>query len=156
VPAPALLSLLFLAQAHPVRGPEQFFVGRTTSTGTATILMRGSHIVRDRGRGRIERGNVLILEQVVEEQGQPPRRRTWRLVRTADNRITGAISDATGPVTGNVRGNVIHLSYRSMEGTSVEQWIALDPGRRTARNRMVYSRMGVTVATVETVIRRLD
>ena len=154
MPAPALLSFLLLAQAS--QGPEQFFVGRTTSTGTATILMRGSHAVRDRGRGRIERGNVLIMEQVIEEQGRPARSRTWRLVRTADNRITGSISDASGPVTGSARGNVIHLSYQSMEGITVEQWIALDPGRRTARNRMVYSRMGVQVATVETVIRKLD
>ena len=156
MPAPALLSVLLLAQAPAAQSPEQFFVGRTTSTGTATILMRGSHAVRDHGRGRIERGNVLILDQTVQEQGQPPRRRTWRLVRRADNRITGAISDATGPVTGYVRGNVIHLNYQSMGGTTVEQSIALDPGRRTARNRMVYSRMGLTVATVETVIRRLD
>ena len=58
-------------------------------------------------------------------------------------------------MTGDVRGNVIHLSYQS-EGPAVEQWITLDPGRRTARNRMVYSRMGMTVATVDTVIRRVD
>lgn len=118
-------------------------------------MMRGSHAVRDHGRGRMERGNVLVLEQTVEEQGSTPRRRTWRLVRTG-NRITGSISDATGPVTGFVRGNLIHLSYQSMEGTTVEQWIVLDAQRRTARNRMVYSRMGFTVATVETLIRRVD
>lgn len=154
MPAPALLSFLLLVQAS--QGPEHFFVGRTTSTGTATILMQGSHAVRDRGHGRIERGNVLVLEQVVEEQGRPPRARTWRLIRSADNRVTGTITGVQGPVTGDVRGNVIHLSYQSSEGPAVEQWITVDPGRRTARNRMVYSRMGVQVATVDTVIRKLD
>jgi hypothetical protein len=59
-------------------------------------------------------------------------------------------------VTGEVRGNLIHLNYQSSEGPAVEQWIMVDPGRRTARNRMVYSRMGMTVATVDTVIRKLD
>ncbi|HTU12734.1 MAG TPA: DUF3833 family protein [Allosphingosinicella sp.] len=151
----ALLGLLLVTQAAG-QGPEHFFVGRTESTGTARIFMSGSHGVRDRSRGRIERGNTLILDQVVEEEGKPARTRTWRLVRAADNRITGSISDARGPVTGSVRGNVIHLSYQSAEGPSVEQWITLDPGRRTARNRMVFRRMGVTLATLESTIRRLD
>ena len=152
----ALFSFLLLVQAPAAQGPEHFFVGRTVSTGTATILMNGSRTVRDRGRGRIERGNILIIEQIVEEEGRPPRARTWRLVRRADNSITGTITGVLGPVTGYARGNVIHLNYQSSEGPSVAQWITLDPGRRTARNRMVYSRMGMTVATVDTVIRKLD
>ena len=118
--------------------------------------MQGSRTVRDHGRGRMERGNVLVLEQVVEEEGKPPRNRTWRLRRTPDNRITGTITDVRGPVTGSVSGNVIHLRYQSVDGPSVEQWIALAPGGRVARNHMVYSRMGVTVATVDTVVRRVD
>lgn len=156
MPVPALLSLLLLVQAPASQGIEQFFVGRTTSTGTANIIMQGNRTVRDQGRGRIERGNILVLEQVVEEEGQAPRRRTWRLLRTADNRITGTITGARGPVTGEVRGNVIHLNYQSVDGPAVEQWIALAPDRRTARNRMVFTRMGMTVATVDTVIRRVD
>ena len=156
MPAPAILSFLLLVQGATAQGPEHFFVGRTVSTGTATILMNGTHAVRDRGQGRIERGNVLVLEQVVEEEGKPPRARTWRLVRRADNRVTGTITGVQGPVTGDVRGNVIHLSYQSSEGPAVEQWITVDPGRRTARNRMVYRRMGVQVATVDTLIRKLD
>ena len=156
MPAQALLFLLLLIQSPGAQGPEHFFVGRTVSTGTATILMNGSHAVRDHGRGRIERGNVLVLEQVVEEEGRPPRARTWRLVRRPDNRVTGTITGVRGPVTGDVRGNVIHLSYQSREGPAVEQWITVDPGRRTARNRMVYTRMGMPVATVDTVIRKVD
>ena len=156
MPEPALLSFLLLVQASAAHSPERFFVGRTVSSGTASIVMNGSHTVRDRGHGRIERGNTLILEQVVEEEGKPPRARTWRLTRGADNRVTGTITGVQGPVTGDVRGNVIHLSYRSSEGPAVEQWITVDPGRRTARNRMVYTRMGMVVATVDTVIRKVD
>jgi hypothetical protein len=59
-------------------------------------------------------------------------------------------------VTGEVRGNVIHLRYQSMEGPGVEQWITIDPGRRTAQNRMVFRRLGLTLATVESVVRRVD
>lgn len=151
---PALLGLL--AQAAAAQGPEQFFVGRTESMGTVSVVMSGRHAVRDRSRGRVERGNILILEQHVEEQGKPARSRTWRLVRTADNRIAGTISDARGPVTGEVSGNVIHLRYQSIEGPAVEQWITLDPGRRTAQNRMVFRRFGMTLATVTSVIRKMD
>lgn len=151
----SLLGFL-LVQASAAQGPEHFFVGRTESTGTVSVIMSGRHAVRDRSRGRIERGNVLVMDSYVEEQGKPPRSRTWRLTRTADNRITGTISDARGPVTGEVRGNVIHLRYQSAEGPSVEQWITLDPGRRTAHNRMVFKRFGVTLATVVSVIRRVD
>ena len=154
--APALLGLLLVVQPSATRGPEQFFVGRTASTGTASVFMSGSHTVRDRSRGRIEQGNVLILEQDVEEEGKPARHRTWRLVRGAGNRITGSISDARGPVTGDVSGNVIHLRYQSSEGPGVEQWITLQPGGRTAHNRMVFRRLGVTVATVNSVIWRVD
>jgi hypothetical protein len=154
--ASALLGLVLLAQAPAAPGPEHFFVGRTESAGTVSVMLSGRHAVRDRSRGRIERGNVLILDQVVEEQGKPARTRTWRLARTAGNRITGTISDARGPVTGEVRGNLLHLRYRSAEGPNVEQWITLNAGGRTARNRMVFTRFGMTVATMESVIRRVD
>ena len=157
MPGPALLSLLFLVQAPAAaQGPEHFFVGRTESTGSVSIALSGRHTVRDRSSGRIERGNVLVINQVVEEQGKPARSRTWSLARTADNRIVGTISDARGPVTGDVSGNVIHLRYQSAEGPSVEQWIALAPGGRFAQNRMVFRRFGVTLATVDSVIRRVD
>lgn len=156
MPGPALLSLLLLVQAPVAQGPEYFFVGRTESTGSVSIALSGRHAVRDRSTGRIAPGNVLVLNQVVEEQGKPARSRIWSLARTADNRIVGTISDARGPVTGEVRGNVIHLRYQSMEGPGVEQWITIDPGRRTAQNRMVFRRLGLTLATVESVVRRVD
>ena len=158
---PALLALLLLAAAPPAgppadRGPEHFFAGRTEGVGTVHVMLTGRHGVRDRSRGRIERGNVLIIDQVVEEEGKPARARSWRLVRDAGNRISGSISDARGPVTGEVAGNVLHLRYRMAEGPSVEQSIILHPGGRTATNRMTFRRFGLRVATMESVIRRVD
>ena len=148
-----VLGLLFLVQA-PGAGLEQFFVGRTQGAGTVQVVMSGRHNVGDRGRGWLERG-TLVLQQVVEEQGRPARNRTWRLTR-AGNRITGSISDARGPVEGEVNGNVVHLRYRSAEGPSVEQWIIFHPAGRTARNRMIFRRFGLEVARLEGTIQRLD
>ena len=103
----------------------------------------------------MERG-VLVIDQVVEEEGKPARRRSWRLVRSGRNRITGTISDARGEVAGEVAANVITLRYRLVEGPSVEQRITIHPNGRTASNRMTFRRFGLKVATVETQIRKVD
>jgi Protein of unknown function (DUF3833) len=157
VPISALLALLLLAQAAPPGfAPEQFFVGRTEGQYVVQVMLSGRHAVRDHGRGHIERGGAVVLEQIVEEEGKPARRRSWRLMRAGPNRFTGTISDASGPVTGELTGNVLHLRYRSAEGPSVEQWITLHPGGRTAHNRMVFRRFGLSVATLEGTIRRVE
>lgn len=104
----------------------------------------------------MDRSNALVIEQVVEEEGKLARRRSWRLVRSGANGITGTLSDADGPVTGDVAGNVLHLSYRSNEGPWVEQWITLNANGRTAHNRMTFRRFGLGVATLEETIRRAE
>lgn len=134
---------------------ERFFVGRTEGSGTVHVIMSGRHAVRDRATGRMQ-GNVLVLDQVVQEEGKPARRRVWRLTRGAGNAVSGTISDARGPVTGQVSGNALTLRYRLAEGPSVVQTITLQPGGRSARNRMSFRSWGVNVATVETTIRRVD
>lgn len=149
----ALLGLLLFAQA-PDAGMEHFFVGRTQGASTARVVLSGSHRVTDRGRGWME-GRTLVLEQVVQEEGKPARTRTWRLTR-AGNTINGTISDARGPVTGEIEGNVVHLRYTSAEGPAVEQWIAFHPNGRTAANRMVFRRFGMQVATLQGFIQRVD
>jgi hypothetical protein len=153
--APIIASLL-LAAAPPT-APEHFFVGRTEGAGTVQMIMAGSHKVRDRSRGHLDRSGALILEQIVEEEGKPARRRSWRLARAGGNRIAGTISDAIGPVTGEIKGNVLHLKYRAKEANAaVEQWITLHPDGRTASNRMVFRKFGFRAATLESTIRKLD
>ena len=149
---PAFVSLLLLQAISP----EQFFVGRTEGTGTVRVILSGSHNVRSHNRGRMERGGAIVIDQVVEEEGAAARRRTWRLVRTSGGGLTGTLTDADGPVTGEVAGNVLHLRYRSNEGPAIEQWITLHPGGRSAGNRMTFRRFGFGVATLEEVIRRVD
>ena len=149
----ALLGFLLLGQASSVT-PEQFFIGRTEGTGTVHVMLSGRHGVRDRSRGRMERG-TLVLDQVVEEEGKPARNRQWRLSRSGANGITGTISDARGPVTGEVQGNRLHVTYRTREGYAVDQWITFNSDGRTASNQMTFRRMGVRVATLQETIRRV-
>jgi hypothetical protein len=153
LPIAATLAALLLLQAA---GPEQFFVGRTEGEGRVSVILSGSHTVRAHSRGWMDRGGALLIDQIVEEEGKPARRRHWRLVRSGPNAITGTLSDASGPVTGDVAGNVLHLTYRSDEGPYVEQWITLHPNGRTAHNRMTFRRFGLGVATLEETIRRVE
>jgi Protein of unknown function (DUF3833) len=148
--------LLIAAAPSPAPGPEAFFVGRTEGAGSVQVVLSGRHLVRDHGRGHMDRGGALVLDQVVEEEGKPARTRSWRLVRIGADRFAGTISDARGAVTGEVAGNVLHLRYRSVEGPSVEQWVTIHANGRSAHNRMVFRRFGFTVATLEGEIRRLD
>lgn len=149
--------LLLAAAAPPAAGPETFFVGRTEGAGTVQVIMAGTHKVRDVSRGRLDKSGALILEQMVYEEGKPARRRSWRLARSGPNRIAGTISDAIGPVTGEIRGNVLHLNYQAREASAqVEQWITLNPGGRTASNRMIFRKFGFKAATLNSTIRKLD
>ena len=148
-----IAALLAAAPASPL---ERFFVGATAGSGQVDVILSGRHAVRDHARGRIDPDGALILDQVVEEEGKPARRRLWRLARAGGNRITGTISDVRGAVAGELAGNSLHLRYRLKEGPSVEQWITLQPGGRTARNRMTFHRFGLKVATVETEVRKVD
>lgn len=161
IPLAAAAAAATAAAAPPAAPPagsalERFFVGRTEGAGTVTILVSGKHKVRDRAVGRIDKAGALLLDQVVEEEGKAPRRRAWRLVRAGGSRIGGTISDAKGPVAGELAGNVLHLRYKLQEGPSVEQWITLQPGARAATNRMTFHRFGLKVATVESVIRKVE
>lgn len=152
----SLLAAALGSGADSVSPLERFFVGTTEGSGTVQMIASGRHAVHDRSLGRRDASGALLLEQTVEEEGKPARRRSWRLVRARDNSITGTINDVRGAVTGELTDNTLHLRYRMKDGPSVKQWITLQPGGRTARNRMTYHRFGLKVATVETLIRRVE
>jgi len=154
----ASLGFLLLAMQSAPQGSalEQFFIGRTEGSGTVQMIMSGRHGVRDRSTGRRDRSGALIIDQVVEEEGKPARRRAWRLVRSGATGVTGTISDARGPVTGELSGNVLRIRYVLTEGPSVEHTITLQPGGRTAISRMTFRRFGLRVATVDVTSRKLD
>jgi hypothetical protein len=152
-----LSALLLLAAAPASTAPEQFFLGRTEGAGTVQMTIGGSRKVRDVSRGRLDKSGALILEQMVYEEGKPARRRSWRLVRSGPSRVSGTISDAIGPVTGDITGSVLHLKYQAREASAqVEQWITLHPGGRSASNRMVFKKFGFKAATLNSTIRKLD
>lgn len=144
------------AAATPAFLPERFFVGRTEGAGTLKVVLKGAQAVRVHGSGRIE-GDTLVLDQVVERPEEKPERRQWRIKKLVSGGYTGTLSDAKGPIQGDVSGNRLHLKYRLAKGNvDVEQWVYLQPGGRVAQNRLVLRRFGLHVGSMDEVIRRVD
>ena len=139
----------------PVFDPAAFFNGRTEGHGTLSVVLRGRRPTLVRGNGRRTPDGGIVLDQVVTQGDGRPERRTWHLREVASGRWTGTLSDASGPVTGVVTGNRLHLSFAMKGGLKAEQWLYLDRGGQVAENVMVIRKFGVPVARlVETITRR--
>lgn len=154
---PAVLAFL-AAEPGPSQSaldPLKFFEGRTESEGTIKIMMRKPHRMRSVGHGRIEADGSLSLVQKVEEEGEPPHERRWRIRQTAPGRFSGTMSQASGPVTIEEIGGRYRFRFKMKGGMNVEQWLTPQPGGTSARNTLSVKKLGVTVASGDGMIRRL-
>ncbi len=147
------LALFFQPQLNAL---ERFFMGRTEGRGTARIFLSGTDPIRSVGNGRILADGTLVLDHVVYQEGEPERRRTWRMRRVATGRYTGSITDGRGPVTGEIHGNRFHVTYRTRDGYSVDQWVTFNGDGRTATSRITFTRLGINVATVQETITKVN
>jgi hypothetical protein len=144
------------AAPAPVFDPLTFFAGRTEGTATLKIVLRAARAVRVQGSGRVEPDGVLVLDQIVEQEGKPATRRQWRIHRTGPGVYAGTLSDAVGPIAGEVSGNRLHLSFTMKGGLATDQWLTLAPDGRSAANLLTARKFGVTVARLDETIRKLD
>ena len=145
-----------LAADSPVFNAERFFTGRTQGSGSLKIIMRGPEAIRVEGNGWVEKDGTLVLDQLVRRGTRPVEKRQWRFRAVGPGRYAGTLSDAAGPVQGQVQGNRLHLSYAMKDGAHAEQWIYLQPDGRTALNRMAIRKFGMTVAHLNETIRKVD
>lgn len=141
-----------LARAQPVFVPAAFFAGRTEGHARLKVILSAPRPVAVVGDGHIERDGTLVLDQVVRQAGKPPKRREWHIRETAPGRYVGTLTDASGPVRGTVTGNCLHLRYPMKGGLEAEQWLYLQPGGKTALNRMAITKLGIPVARLEETI----
>ncbi|MBA2918455.1 DUF3833 family protein [Sphingomonas sp. MAH-20] len=145
-----------LARPQPVFGVAAFFAGRTHGDATLKIIFKHPEPVRVEGFGRSGPDGTLVLDQEVRRGTRAPEKRQWRFRPLGGNRFAGTLTDATGPVAGEVQGNMLHLRYPMKDGVTAEQWIYLQPGGRTALNRMRLTKLGITVGRLDETIRKLD
>ncbi len=132
-----------------------FFDGRTEGTGMLHVVMSGSKPVRVHGRGHLA-GSTLILDQIVDRVGKPPKHREWHMREGSSDHYTGTLTDARGPISGEAVGNRLHLKFRSKGGFDVQQWLTLAADGRSAHNIMVVRKFGLKVAVLDETIRRLS
>ena len=112
--------------------------------------------MRVHGHGRTLADGSLLLDQVVETEGEAPRTRSWRIHRVGAEGYAGTLSDATGPVRGETIGDRLRLSFRSKGGVAITQWLTLAPDGRSAQNRLTARKLGLPVARLDETIRKVE
>ena len=159
---PLLLAAFAPAPPPPGAGATEafdairFFNGRTEGQGVLKVMLRPPTPIRVRSRGRIEPDGTLSVRQTVSQGGKPARTREWRVRELSPGRYAGTLSDASGPVVGEAVGNRLHLRFRMKGGLDAEQWLTLAPSGLSANNVMRVRKFGLTVASLDETIRKLD
>ena len=136
--------------------PIAFFAGHTEGRGTLAIILRHRQPTLVEGHGFVGTNDTIVLNQDVRRGSGAVSHRQWRLRRVAPRRYAGTLSDAIGPVKGSVAGNCLHLSFRMKGGLEAQQWLYLQSGGQTARNRMLVKKLGLTVASLDETIVRMS
>lgn len=139
----------------PAFDPVAFFTGSTQGLGQLKKVFSSAHRTVSHGHGAVRADGVLVLDQRVEEQGEPVRMRQWLLHQTTPGHFSGSLSDASGPVSATVAGNRLMIRYTMRGGMRVDQLLTLAAGGQSANNVMKISKFGMTVATLTETIRRL-
>lgn len=100
-------------------------------------------------------GDGLILDQTIREANKPPSLRRWTIRRVAQDRYTGTLTDAVGPVTAEIAGPRAEIRYMMRHGLIVQQQLAQQRDGTTVLNRLVVRKFGARVATLNETIRRV-
>ena len=135
--------------------PIAFFSGRSQGEGELDKLLGRSVRVSVASVGRTQ-GGTLVVDQTIREGGKPPRLRRWTIRPVGPNRYSGSLTDATGPVQVTVSGPRAYIRYEMNNGLQVEQQLALQASGTTLLNRLHVKKFGITIATLEEMIRKLD
>jgi hypothetical protein len=156
----AALVGFILASAAPAAPPPAldmtaFFTGRShADNGLKVAFKRSVRLVVDSIGGKGDRGDFVLIDKV-QEGDKPTRERKWIMRPTGPNRYTGTLSDAVGPVEISVTGDRAAIRYEMKGGLKVDQQLQLRADG-TLTNHVVVRKFGLTFATVDGTIRKLD
>jgi hypothetical protein len=115
------------------------------------MLSRG-HEITVQSHGELEPDGTLVIRQTVSETNVAARQRKWRMREDHLGRITGTMTEAVGPIEGNVSGNQLRLKG----GLAAEQLLSIDADGRTASNHVTVRKFGIVVASLDETIRKTD
>lgn len=134
--------------------PIAFFEGHSHGDGQLQKLFSKPVSVTVDSVGRMQNG-TLVLDQRIQQNGKPPSRRRWIIVRAGPGRYSGTLTDAIGNVNGRVIGPRLYIRYTMEHGLTVQQLLAKQPDGRTVLNRLIVYKLGVRVATLNETIRKV-
>jgi hypothetical protein len=151
----ALVASAEPAQPQPALDPLDFFTGDIRGEGTIKVMMKSTTTMRSESHGTPDGNGGLTLDQKVYETGKPVRISRWQLHPTSKTTLGGTMTNAAGPISGDLSGNRLHLKYIMKDGLAAEQFMYLQPDRRTLRNHMTVRKWGIVVARIDETIRKL-
>ena len=159
--AAALLGVAAAASAAPEADPKldmtQFFTGRTHADNIIKIALHSPHkLIVDSVGGHNKEGEFVLID-TVQEEGKPVRKRSWVMRPAGDDRFTGYLSDASGPVDVVVNGDTATIRYTMTDGgLKIVQQVQLQGDGKTLSNHVVAKKLGITFAHVDGTIHKLD
>lgn len=139
-----------------IADPLSFFEGRTETVSTVKVFTKKPFRSRSTGRGKLLADRSLDLLQRVEDEGQPPRERRWKIRQVGPGRFAGTMSDAVGPVTIDETPKGYRFRFKLKDHLSVEQVLTPIGGGSAARTVTIVRKFGLKVAKSEGTIRKLD
>jgi hypothetical protein len=136
---------------------KSFFLGRTEGKGTLRQIMSPTRAVQVNGQGLVERDGTLVLEQTVIDGKTPPRMRRWRLHEDLQGGYSGTMSDAIGPVKGEMSGDRLTLRFKMKDGgLDAAQGLWMEADGIAAHNLIVVRKFGIKVAVIDQTIHKMD
>lgn len=147
--------------SQPAFYPERYFEGRTESRGFfETRNGRPSAAFFTNAEGWRD-GKALVLRQRFTFADGREEERRWRVRRLDQHRYEATANDVVGPAHGEAFGSTFHWRYtvalrpgNPLSHVALEQWMTLQPDRRTVLNRAIIRKWGIRVGMVSEVFRR--
>ena len=140
--------------AQPTFDVFAFFSGSSEGEGRLSKAFSGTVRTQVESSGKVRDG-ALHLTQRIREGDKPLRTREWVIRRDGPGHYTGTLTDAEGPVTGEVEGNRLHIAFTMKGGLPTDQWLTLSPDGMRAYNVMKVRKFGLTVAVLSEDIRKI-
>jgi hypothetical protein len=157
--AATVLTLSLAAPSPATAGtddPLRFFEGRTESTSLVKIVTKKPFHSRAVGQGQIAPDGTLTLIQRVEDQGQLPKERRWKMRKTGPGTYSGTMSEARGPVAVNEVDGKFRFRFRMEGSVAVEQWLIPAADGKSAASKVTIRKYGLVVGHSDGVIKKLD
>lgn len=157
--AAILVSLCLASPSFAAPGqsdPLRFFEGKTESVGTIKIVMKKPFRSRAIGVGQISSDGTLTLVQRIEDEGQLPKERRWKMRKVASGKYTGTMNEAKGPVTVDEVDGKYRFRFRMEGNVAVEQWLIPAPDGRSATSTLTIRKYGMTVGHSDAVIHKTN